>query len=147
MFCKNCGSQLDGNFCSGCGASCAQPAYQAGNNFAPAAGKSKIAAGLLAILVGLGIYNFYLGYTKKAVIQLMLNIAGIFIYAVGFVMMMVGAVAMADIDVVVGAFVAGIFFSVVGIIPLLIAGIWGLVEGIMILCGSIKVDGKGQPLV
>ncbi|MBR5153075.1 MAG: TM2 domain-containing protein [Clostridia bacterium] len=28
-----------------------------------------------------------------------------------------------------------------------IAGIWGFIEGILILCDRITVDGKGQPLV
>lgn len=28
-----------------------------------------------------------------------------------------------------------------------VSGIWGFVEGIMILCGSISVDGYGNPLV
>lgn len=27
-----------------------------------------------------------------------------------------------------------------------ISGIWGLVEGILILCGNINVDGNGNPL-
>lgn len=37
--------------------------------------KSKIAAGVLAILLGqLGIHNFYLGYTKRGIIQLLATI-------------------------------------------------------------------------
>ena len=37
--------------------------------------KSKIAAGLLAILIGVfGVHNFYLGYTGKAVAQLLITI-------------------------------------------------------------------------
>lgn len=43
------------------------------NNYPPA--KSKLAAGLLGIFLGgLGIHNFYLGYTSKAVIQLLLSV-------------------------------------------------------------------------
>ena len=39
--------------------------------------KSRIASGLLGIFLGgLGVHNFYLGYTKKAVIQLVLFILG-----------------------------------------------------------------------
>ncbi|WP_315583600.1 TM2 domain-containing protein [Actinomyces viscosus] len=38
----------------------------------PAPGKSKVAAGVLALLIGtLGIHNFYLGYTGKGLIQLL----------------------------------------------------------------------------
>ncbi|MCQ9165891.1 TM2 domain-containing protein [Arthrobacter sp. STN4] len=37
--------------------------------------KSKVAAGILGILLGsLGIHNFYLGYTKKALIQLLISV-------------------------------------------------------------------------
>ena len=44
---------------------------------APVELKSKIVAGILGILLGcLGIHNFYLGYTKKAVIQLVICLAG-----------------------------------------------------------------------
>ena len=48
----------------------AQPAYAQ-----PAYGKSKVAAGILGILLGtLGIHNFYLGYTGKAVAQLLISL-------------------------------------------------------------------------
>lgn len=37
--------------------------------------KSKLAAGLLAIFLGsLGIHNFYLGYTNRALIQLLVTV-------------------------------------------------------------------------
>lgn len=72
--------------------------------------KSKVAAGVLGILLGsLGIHNFYLGYTGKAIAQLLITLLTCGI----------GAVA---------------------------TSIWGLVEGIMILTGSINVDGHGVPL-
>ncbi|MEG0693890.1 MAG: TM2 domain-containing protein [Oscillospiraceae bacterium] len=72
--------------------------------------KSKIAAGVLGILLGsLGIHNFYLGYTGKAIAQLLITL-----FTCG-----------------IGAFATSI---------------WGLVEGILILTGSIAVDGRGVPL-
>lgn len=83
------------------------PNYNNGQNGAQ---KSKIAAGLLGIFLGsFGVHNFYLGYTGKAVAQLLITLL-----TCGF-----------------GAFVSSI---------------WGLVEGILILTGSINVDGKGIPL-
>lgn len=43
--------------------------------YAPAAGKSRVIVGVLGILLGsLGVHNFYLGFTKKAVLQLVLSI-------------------------------------------------------------------------
>lgn len=76
----------------------------------PSMQKSKMAAGLLGIFLGsFGVHNFYLGYTGKAVAQLLITVL-----TCGF-----------------GAFVSSI---------------WGLVEGIMLLTGSINVDGKNIPL-
>ena len=70
--------------------------------------KSKIAAGLIAILIpGWGIHNFYLGYTGKGIAQLVLTLTCI-----------------------------GYIFS----------AIWSIVEGIMILTGSINTDASGVPL-
>lgn len=46
--------------------------------------KSKLAAGLLAIFLGtLGIHKFYLGYTKEAVIMLLVTIFGAFLLFLG----------------------------------------------------------------
>lgn len=126
-FCTHCGSQLGENesFCKNCGAPAsggntnmnqAQPNQgyqqyqQQGQAYQAAPGgvqpKSKMAAGLLGIFLGAwGVHNFYLGYTGKAVAQLVLTL-----------------------------FTCGI------------AGIWGFIEGILILTGSIKTDGKGNLL-
>lgn len=69
--------------------------------------KSKLVAGLLGIFIGsLGIHNFYLGYTKRAIIQI-----------------------------------------VVSICTCGIGGVWGFVEGIMILMDKyVTVDANGVPL-
>ena len=68
-YCSKCGSELEDNnrFCSKCGNEVDKNtntnAYQETNGNQP---KSKIAAGILGILLGsLGIHNFYLGYTSK----------------------------------------------------------------------------------
>lgn len=72
--------------------------------------KSKIAAGLLGIFLGgLGVHNFYLGYTGKALAQLLISLL-----SCGFL-----------------AFASSI---------------WGLIEGIMILTGSIDTDAQGNKL-
>lgn len=74
--------------------------------------KSKLVAGLLGIFLGgLGIHRFYLGFTKIAVIQLIVTL-------------------------VLGAFTFGL------------VGLWGVVEGIMIIAGSahFRVDAHGVPL-
>lgn len=129
MFCKNCSNQLDdaavvcvrcgaprgqGNaychncaaatapgaaVCTNCGAGLAQPPL-------PGTQKSKMTAGLLGIFLGsIGIHNFYLGFTNRAILQIVLTI------------------------VTCGA-----------------AGLWGFIEGILILTGSINKDANGVPL-
>ena len=103
-FCQNCGKEVNENaaVCLNCGVSLNTSNIQGG--------KSKVAAGILGILLGsLGVHNFYLGYTGKAVAQLLISILSCGILAA-------------------------------------ISGIWGLIEGIMILTGSINTDGKGNPL-
>lgn len=81
--------------------------------------KQKVVAGLLAIFLGVyGVHNFYLGYTKKAVIQLVCTIVGLVLSLI-----------------IIGALV------VFGI------AIWSWVEAIMIFTGKIDVDAKGNPLV
>ena len=140
MFCKQCGRPIDDGqeLCEDCQAKAGignnqdvnsnnfqgnneQPNnmnqnynnqnYNNGQNYnANPQAKSKIAAGLLGIFLGgFGVHNFYLGYTGKAVAQLLITLL-----TCGF-----------------GAF---------------ISSIWGLIEGILILTGSINVDGAGIPL-
>ena len=120
MNCPNCGGPLRvGDVrCRKCGSMV--PTKQAAPNtpvpvppapLAPVAGppteqKSKLAAGLLGVLLGgLGIHRFYLGYNTIGVIQLLLT-------------------------VVTGG----------------IAWIWGFIEGILILTGSLNKDADGNPL-
>ena len=111
-YCHNCGKPLapDAAVCLNCGVA---------NKQAPAPdAKSKLVAGLLGIFLGgFGVHNFYLGYTGKAVTQLVLSIVGLLLSCVAI-----------GIPIVMGV------------------GIWGLVEAVMILVGKIDKDGKGNPL-
>lgn len=76
-YCHNCGKPLapDAAVCLNCGVA---------NKQAPAPdAKSKLVAGLLGIFLGtFGVHNFYLGYTGKAITQLVLTIVG-YIYLRG----------------------------------------------------------------
>ena len=129
MFCKQCGKPIDDGqeLCEDCKNAAAasananynqnpnpNPNYNYNNanpnpNFNPQA-KSKVAAGLLGIFLGsLGVHNFYLGYTGKAIAQLLITILSCGFLAV-------------------------------------VSSVWGLVEGILILTGSINTDANGVPL-
>ena len=104
-FCSNCGAEIKegANVCLNCGKMVESEVTVDPN------AKSKMAAGLLGIFLGsLGIHNFYLGYTGKAVAQLLITIL-----SCGFLA--------------------------------IVSEIWGLIEGIQILTGSISVDAKGVP--
>lgn len=70
-FCSNCGAEIKegANVCLNCGKMVESEVTVDPN------AKSKMAAGLLGIFLGsLGIHNFYLGYTGKAVAQLLITI-------------------------------------------------------------------------
>lgn len=103
-YCPNCGqpTPVGSQVCMNCGVALNSAAYGLKGN------KSKVAAGLLGIFLGcFGVHNFYLGYTGKAVVQLVLTLV-----------------------------TCGICSP--------ISGIWGLVEGILILTGSIDKDADGR---
>lgn len=143
MFCRNCGEQYQtdqavmcvkcgtakgqgANFCPNCGkpvnpgADICTSCGVAMKNVSQYQPKSKLTAGLLGIFLGtFGVHNFYLGYTTKAVIQLVVSVVSILLSC-----------------------------CTVGITIFIMCGIsiWGLIEGIMILCGKIDKDGKGNPL-
>lgn len=118
-FCTNCGQELEDNvsFCLNCGKEINSSKNKEESSKVNNSGvsntnvpKSKIAAGLLGIFLGsFGVHNFYLGYTSKAVAQLLITVLS-----------------------------CGILSFV--------SGIWALVEGIMILTGSINVDAEGNTL-
>ena len=105
-YCANCGTEINEqqDICLKCGVGVKKTAPTNPN------AKSKLAAGILGIFLGLfGVHNFYLGYTGKAVGQLLITILS-----------------------------CGILSFV--------SALWGLIEGIMILTGSIDKDANGNAL-
>ena len=111
-------------YCAQCGAPLAPNTAYCPNcgfcqgNARPSSAKSKIAAGLLGIFLGaFGVHNFYLGYYTKAIIQLLLTVVGIPLCCL-----------------------------FIGFFMITAAGIWGLIEGILILTGQIATDAQGVPL-
>ncbi len=85
MFCKNCGNEVENGakFCGVCGAAVTTaPAPEAPAASQPTAKKSTksyLAAGLLGIFLGaFGVHNFYLGFTGKAIAQLLITVLSCF---------------------------------------------------------------------
>lgn len=131
-FCPFCGKQLPpgAGVCMNCGVDIEQYGQPVGK-------KSKVAAGLLGIFLGCyGAHNFYLGYKRKAFTQLGITAGSIIIY---FISIFALAIPGNMEGWVIGA-------MMLFILAILGMEIWGLVEGIMILCGKIKKDGKGMLL-
>lgn len=109
-YCSNCGKEVKegADICLNCG-KIINEQRRVEINRDPNA-KSKIVAGILGILLGcFGVHNFYLGYTNKAIAQLLITLLSCFILS-----------------------------------P--VSAIWGLIEGIMILTGSIDQDANGIKL-
>jgi len=167
MFCRNCANETGPGavICVRCGVpvgqgyfycpNCAVAAppgaavcMRCGCSLVPVAaggGKSKMAAGLLAILLSVfgfnfGVHNFYLGYTGKAVTQLCLNVGGWIVYAI------VNIIIMPIITALTMGF--GAVFYVITAIPLHSTAllIWGVIEGVIILSGRVSTDANGNLL-
>lgn len=88
-FCTNCGNKLEAGEkkCLNCGQeinSTPEVKKMPQNTNNNKSSRSKIVAGLLAIFLGVfGVHNFYLGYTDKAIPQLLLGTAGAILCGIG----------------------------------------------------------------
>lgn len=113
-YCPHCGKENHNSakYCTQCG-SLIEGQPQENHN-----AKSKIVAGLLGLFLGnLGVHNFYLGYSKKGVVQLILTVISLSVPIATTVLMRIVAI-----------------------------NIWALIESIQILSGSIDKDANGIPL-
>ena len=124
MFCSNCGKEIpDGSkFCPLCGGNLTRATNISVNNQATVNGAS-------------------MEVKREGKSKMAAGLLGIFLGALGIHNFYMGYKGKAIIQLLLGT---------VGIIVLIgpvISGIWGLVEGIMILAGKIRVDGHGVPLV
>ena len=80
-FCSNCGKELKegADICLNCGKIINENVQTKKANTNPNA-NSRIVAGILGIVLGyFGVHNFYLGYTGKAVAQLLITLLSCFI--------------------------------------------------------------------
>lgn len=80
IFCQNCGEQTEENqvVCTKCGVAVS----------ASKGDKSKVAAGIFALLLGgFGAHKFYLGYTAEAIITLIVMWGGMFLIGIPSIIM------------------------------------------------------------
>jgi len=98
--------------------------------------KSKGIASILAFcFLGLGIYNFYLGYLKKAFIQILLCGAGILFIVLGVIYATIALRYHNSPALPTTGFYLGIAMLTATVV-------WSITEGILLLMGRIKTDGK-----
>lgn len=93
MLCKYCGKESETEICEECKATHSEDTIEveatkvestSTDTNTSSTSKSKLVAGLLGIFLGaLGIHNFYLGYTGKAIAQLLLTLVGWVLCGIG----------------------------------------------------------------
>ncbi len=136
MYCRNCGKELNENadYCTHCGV-----ATTKGNSYCGVCGSETNENADICVSCGTNLKK----QQKEAKSKVVAGLLGIFLGAFGIHRFYLGytviAVIQLVLSIVLGIFTCGIATAAVSI--------WGLVEGILILCGSvITTDANGQPL-
>ena len=140
MFCRNCGTELGYkedpckkcnykrgfgvDYCPDCGAETEARARKCPEckatlfvmrNTKP---RNRVVAALLAFFIGMfGIHNFYLGYMRRGLLQVIVSTVGL------------------------------VLIPFLGAFPLgapIVMGLWGLLEGYQLASGTIRVDADGN---
>lgn len=133
MFCRNCANPLDPNaaVCVKCGVPVGQ-----GTNFCPNCGNPTDPAAAVCTKCGVALARPVPQGQQKS--KMVAGLLGIFLGGFGVHNFYLGYIAKAVIQLVITVVTCG--FGAFA------SGIWGLIEGILILTGKINVDGKGVPL-
>lgn len=134
MYCKNCGNPIDPNaaVCLNCG--CAK-----GTGLSYCANCGQPVAPGAAVCTNCGFATAPAAVPNpNAKSKLVAGLLGIFLGAYGVHNFYLGNT---------GKAVAQVLISVLSCFTLsFVSGVWGLIEGIMILVGNINTDAKGNPL-
>ena len=134
MYCKNCGNQIDDKavVCIHCGV-----ATGTGTAYCPNCGAAAAPGAVACIKCGCALTmqnvntaNPYAANKSKIVA----GILGILLGSLGIHNFYLGNNSRGVLQIVLTVITCGA------------AGLWGFIEGIMILCGSIKTDANGVPL-
>lgn len=141
MYCPNCGKLIDDTaiFCSECGR------RLKAETSVSTKGRSLVAAGLLGLFLGVfGAHNFYLGYRKKAAIQLAVTALSIIIWVAfffSFASFLFSYYYRYDMHIMR-------WFFVLALTALAQFGIWiwTFIEAILIFCSCIP-NARGEKLL
>jgi TM2 domain-containing membrane protein YozV/ribosomal protein L40E len=141
MFCRNCAQQVSDQavMCVHCGVP-----PKAGTGFCSNCGAQTDPQAVFCVHCGVGLVpagSQALAFDPTLKSKMAAGLLGVFIGAFGVHRFYLGYTGIAVAQLVLG--LLGIFTCGITTIA---AGIWGLVEGIMILTGSINKDAQGKPL-
>ena len=128
MFCRNCGNQMD-NSAAVC-VKCGVPSGQ-GVNFCPNCGNQTAPGAAVCTSCGVALAQVIQGEQKS---KMAAGLLGIFLGGWGVHNFYLGNTG------------RGVAQIIVTIVTCGVGALWGLIEGIKILCGSINTDAKGVPL-
>lgn len=129
-FCRNCGNQMDdiAAICVKCGV-----AKGNGNAFCPNCGQPTVPGAAVCTSCGIALNNTVEQKTSEKS-KMAAGLLGIFLGAWGIHNFYLGNTSRAVIQLVLTIVTCGV------------AGIWGFIEGILILCGNINTDANGNKL-
>lgn len=130
MYCRNCGSAMNDQaaICVTCGVPVGK-----GNNYCPVCGETTDSMSTICIKCGVNLNSHSQQKSKLAA-----GLFGIFLGMFGVHRFYLGNI---------GIGVAQLLITVLSCFILSwVSFIWGLIEGILILSGSINTDAKGIPL-
>lgn len=133
MYCRNCANEMVENaaVCVKCGVNAGQ-----GFNYCPSCGAQTHPEASVCVKCGVALKNVAVGGEQKS--KMAAGLLGIFLGSLGIHNFYLGFIGKALAQLLISVLTCG-FGAVV-------SGIWGLIEGIMILTGSIDKDAKGVPL-
>lgn len=128
-FCRNCGNQMDdiAAICVKCGVEKGK-----GNAFCPNCAKPTDAD--MAFCTSCGIALGVTKVNKPQKSRMIAGLLGIFVGSFGVHNFYLGNTSRAVLQLVLTLLSCGV------------SGIWGFIEGILLLCGSINTDADGNPL-
>lgn len=130
MYCRHCGNQIEdiAAICVKCGVANGQ-----GANFCPHCGVQTQPGSAFCTNCGIALAPPpYAGGAQKS--KMAAGLLGIFLGAWGIHNFYLGNTGRGVLQIVLTLLTCGA------------AGLWGFIEGILILCGNIKTDANGVPL-
>lgn len=136
MYCKNCGAEMDSGaaVCVRCGF-----AKGTGQAYCPHCGKETQPGAAYCVSCGTALSGAYAADGKSRIVA---GLLGIFLGALGLHNFYLGYTSRGLTQILV-SIIGGIFSCGIATVAV---SIWGLVEGIQILCNKINTDADGNPL-